>query len=388
MAIDLLFSRYRVAKMLSWKQIGRLGSVMTRRNLSTLALQNEINGEHDLTQLPLPQLVTALQTMPSHDAHGLLFDGSRRHRILKEVDHQIRNGDNLMQHQALFEIYKAHFSQTSKGRGASFLLGDLSYMLEERLLNDVDRLIEPRMTTLSSQIPRDSSKSFIRWLLKIVQTHPASSHPFYSQFMRKEATRDDLRMWLAQESTLDQRFDDVLATLQIGTTGLVKMEVAKNFWDEMGNGEMDKVHTHLFGQLLDELDVTPSYISSNMLPVSLLTGNLSSCLVMHRHLFYEALGFFGVVEYLAPPRFTQVVSALKRNGVSEQGQAYHKLHIWIDRIHGASWFNDVVRSVVEENPEAAKAILRGALARLETSLLHLNAFPTSSTRAGDNKQDL
>jgi hypothetical protein len=156
----------------------------------------------------------------------------------------------------------------------------------------------------------------------------------------------------------------------------------------MGNGDVAKTHTHLFSPLLDELEVTPSYIASNLLPVSLLTGNLSSCLSLHRHLFYEALGFFGVVEYLAPLRFTHVSTALKRNGVSEQGQAYHKLHIWIDRIHGASWFNDVVRSVVEEKPESRKAILRGVLARLETSLLHLNSFPSPLTIAVNKEKHL
>ncbi len=344
-------------------------------------LQNGMNGEKDLTQLQLSQLVNALQTMSLNDAHRLLFNGSRRIRILEHADHQIRDGDNQVRHEALAEIYKAQFTQTDRERGASFLLSDLSFMLEERLLEDVKQLIEPRLITLTAQMPLDSSKSFIRWLLKIIQTHPASSHPFYTHFMRKDATRADLRFWLAQESTLDQRFDDVLATLQIGTSGLVKMEVAKNYWDEMGNGDINKTHTHLFTQLLDELEVTPSYIASHLLPTSLLTGNLSSCLSVHRHLFYEALGFFGVVEYLAPLRFTHVLTALKRNGVSEQGQVYHKLHIWIDRIHGASWFNDVVRYIVEQKPESAKAILRGALARLETSLLHLDSFPSSLTTA-------
>jgi hypothetical protein len=72
--------------------------------------------------------------------------------------------------------------------------------------------------------------------------------------------------------------------------------------------------------------------------------------------------------------------------VSEQGQAYHKLHIWIDRIHGAAWFNDVVRCIVEEKPESAQDILRGVLARLETSLIHLNSFSSSATISIDNKK--
>ena len=361
---------------LPWKQIARFGSFFTHKFAFKPVLQNQINNETELTKLKLPELVNALQTMPSNDAQRLLFDGLHRARILEHANHQIQKNDNHTSHQALAAIYKTYFTQTGTGRGASFLLNDLSYMLEERLLDDVDKLIESRFNKLLPEMPVQSSKLFIRWLLKIIQTHPASTHSFYTHFIRKKATRNDLRFWLAQESTLDQRFDDVLATLQIGTNGTVKMEVAKNYWDEMGNGDLNKMHTRLFSELLDELEVTPSYIAATILPASLLTGNLSSCLSLHRHLFYEALGFFGVVEYLAPSRFTHVLSALQRNGVSEQGQAYHKLHIWIDRIHGASWFNDVVRSVVEEKPESAKSILRGVLARLETSVLHLDAFPT------------
>ena len=360
------------------KQISRLTSFITHRTYSRSMLQHTIDPEKDLTELKLSQLVHTLQTMSTNDAHELLLNGSRRTRILEHVDQQIRNGNNHIQQQALSQIYNTHFTQMNKGRGASFLLSDLTFMLEEHLFNDIDRLIEPRFSKLVTQIPTDSSKSFIRWLLKIIQTHPATIHPFYNQFIRNKATREDLKFWLAQESTLDQRFDDVLANLQVGTTGAVKMEIAKNYWDEMGNGDLEKTHTHLFAQLLDELEVTPSYIATNLLPASLLTGNLSSCFSLHRHLFHEALGFFGVVEYLAPLRFTHVVNALKRNDISEKGQAYHKLHIWIDRIHGASWFNDVVRSIIEEKPETKKAILKGVLIRLETSLIHLNSFPSSS----------
>lgn len=361
---------------LSWKRIACFGPFRASRNVFTSVLRKETKNENDLTKLQLSQMINVLQRMSSDDARQLLFDGSRRARILEHADRQIQNNDNITRHQALAEIYKTYFTQTGSRRGASFLLNDLGFMLEERLLNDVDKLIEYRFIPLVAEMPCGSSKLFMRWLLKIIQTHPASKHSFYTDFMSKKATRDDIRFWLGQESTLDQRFDDILAMFQVGTNGLVKMEVAKNYWDEMGNGDLTKTHTHIFSQLLNELEVTPSYMAANALPTSLLTGNLSSCLCLHRHLFYEALGFFGVVEYLAPMDFTHVVTALQRNDVSEQGQSYHKLHIWIDRIHGASWLNDVVRTLIEQKPEATKPILRGVLARLETLLLHLNSLST------------
>ena len=49
-------------------------------------------------------------------------------------------------------------------------------------------------------------------------------------------------------------FDDLVALAQVGTRGEVKMEMASNYWDEMGRGKTHAVHTHLFHRLIEGLE--------------------------------------------------------------------------------------------------------------------------------------
>jgi len=177
---------------------------------------------------------------------------------------------------------------------------------------------------------------------------------------------------MAQESTLDPKFDDIIALIQVGTAGSIKMEFAKNYWDEMGNGNLDKVHSILFQTLAKELNVNEEYIQENLLTESIVSGNLSSFYALRRNNFYKALGYFGVTEYLAPRRFKAVVNAFERNNLSKEAKEYHELHIYIDSIHGIGWFNNVVRPIVDKDPLARLEITKGAFTRLNTSSTHLD----------------
>jgi pyrroloquinoline quinone (PQQ) biosynthesis protein C len=220
-------------------------------------------------------------------------------------------------------------------------------------------------------IPKDT-KQYMRWLIELINLHQGAEHPFYKDFMENKADREDLRFWMAQESLLDPRFDDIIALIQVGTAGSIKMEFAKNYWDEMGNGKLDKVHSVLFETLGKELNVNEDYIQKNLLTESLVSGNLSAYYALRRENFYKALGYFGVTEYLAPRRFKAVVSAFQRNNLSKEAKEYHELHIYIDSIHGIGWFNNVVRPLVEKDPMARIEITKGALTRLDTSSTHLD----------------
>jgi len=267
----------------------------------------------------------------------------------------ITRGAKYVSHKLLSSVYSRHFEIPIPGIKPvdSF---DIPSM-EREMISSVETPID------HLKIPTDS-KSYLRWFIEQINTHKASKHPFYDVFMNNIAGKEDLRFWLAQESTLDPRFDDIIALLQVGTAGSIKMEFAKNYWDEMGNGELNKMHSVLFATLSDQLDVHEEYIQENLLTESLLSGNLSSYYTVRRENFFKALGYFGVTECLAPRRFKAVVKALDRNNFSNE---YHKLHIFIDSIHGKGWFNNVIRPIVDKYPLARLDITQGALTRLDTS---------------------
>ncbi|WP_234377075.1 iron-containing redox enzyme family protein [Streptomyces sp. TP-A0356] len=249
----------------------------------------------------------------------------------------------------------------------SVLLHEVTRLLERATMAAEDRRIEPG--TLE-EAP-DDPKQFMSWLKGLVRAHRAFKHPYYTEFINHEAGREDLRTYVIQESLVDGRFDDFLAMMQVGTSGASKMEIAGNYWDEMGNGDPDSVHTYLFNKIYEVFDVREEDLEGAMTATDLLSGNLAVLLCRYRHFYPEAVGFLGMTEWLAPDRFRNVVRAWERLGLPEVGITYHKLHITIDSQHAAGWFHNVVIPTAD-SPYMRRGIARGALWRVNSSARHLD----------------
>ncbi len=279
-------------------------------------------------------------------------------------------------HKTLAFIYDHDFSSSdieTVDNDTQPVFRDVASVLEEAMLRF------ERSNIPDSEIDSypHSGGEYVRWLKKMITDHESSVHPLYNEFMAKSAGPDDLALYLAQETSLDPRFDDILALMQLGTHGAEKMEIANNYYDEMGNGNPEEVHTFLFAKALNELNVDEQYIQKNMLIDSIISGNLSACLALSRRHYFKSVGYFGVTEYLAPRRFKHVVSAWKRNNLPEAGIIYHDLHIGIDTIHAKGWLNNIIAPLVDQNPKIGKEIALGAMIRLNSSERYLDSLSHS-----------
>jgi hypothetical protein len=162
--------------------------------------------------------------------------------------------------------------------------------------------------------------------------------------------------------------------MQIGRVGGEKMEIASNYWDEMGNGDPASVHTTLFAQALLAVGADDEYIADNFLLEGRISGNISACLALSRRHYFKAVGYFGATEYLAPRRFRCVVDAWRRHDLDEVGIRYHDLHIGVDAAHASGWFKNVVVPLVNRDARVGADIAMGALIRLNTSEDYLDAL--------------
>lgn len=212
---------------------------------------------------------------------------------------------------------------------------------------------------------------YLSWLKKTARGHRVFKHPYYMEFIRHHATAEDLRKYVIQESVVDGRFDDLLALMQVGTAGPAKMEIANNFWDEMGNGKPDEVHTTLFNQLYEVFDITEQELEDSLTANALLSGNLAVLLCRYRRYYPEAVGFLGMTEWLVPDRFVQVVAAWERLGLPDVGIVYHRLHIAVDSQHAAGWFHNIVLPSAD-SAYMRRGIARGTLWRLNSSARYLD----------------
>jgi Iron-containing redox enzyme len=256
------------------------------------------------------------------------------------------------------------------------------------ILLEVQRLLEMAWEEFEDQrIPKvdypENPDEFIRWFKLMLINHEVAEHKLF-HYLEKNASFEEMAYFFSQEITVDSRFDDLVALAQIGLDNDVKMELAENYWDEMGNGDMSKVHTIMFDHLLEELKVTGDKSLNSLFNdaswESLACGNVLLHSVIHRKNAYRALGALGAVEMLAPKRFSYLVKGYKRIGLSEKAQEYHVLHISIDAKHGDGWLRNAIAPVIKRNPEAKKEIIKGAYYRLNTSMDYCNMLYQTFTK--------
>ena len=186
--------------------------------------------------------------------------------------------------------------------------------------------------------------------------------PAVYKWLARSASWDEVVTFLALEGGPDAGFDDLVAACQVGLSGSSKMELATNYWDEMGNGDPAAVHTTLHDQLVAAIDMPRIPVREQ--PVSALARSaLGGLLATNRWLQPEMLGALGLIELQAGPRCRLVLNAFDRCSAPAAAYRFYEVHAEVDPRHGKDWLDKVIVSTVTEHPEWGARILRGALWR-------------------------
>lgn len=276
-------------------------------------------------------------------------------------------------HDALALVYDQDFQVTALDRvecESQPVLREVAARFERAML-DAEVALAPAAVLAGWPT---TGKEYVHWLKAMIAHHEGNRHRLYQSYLRDHATAADFRFFMAQETSLDPRFDDILALLQVGVSGVEKLEIAANYWDELGNGTAADVHTAMFAKTLESLGLDESYIADNILLDARISGNLSAALALSRRHHYKAVGFFAVTEYLVPHRFKCLTEGWRRLGLPEPGIRYHELHIGIDAAHASGWFKNVVAPLIDRDPRIGREIAIGASMRMTSSQRYLDAL--------------
>jgi len=215
--------------------------------------------------------------------------------------------------------------------------------------------------------------------------------PAVYKWLARSASWDEIVTFLALEGGPDAGFDDLVAACQIGLFGSAKMELATNYWDEMGDGDPEAVHTTLHERLVDAIAMPRIPLAEQ--PVSSLArAAFGGLLATNRWLQPEMLGALGLIELQAGPRCRLVLQALERCGAPEAALPFYEVHAEVDPRHGKDWLDKAITPTVAERPVWGERIVRGALWRsavngafladVTTQLIgDASPFTTSSTTA-------
>jgi Iron-containing redox enzyme len=217
------------------------------------------------------------------------------------------------------------------------------------------------VTARAADAPTDPD-GFVAWFERLERNGPGQHDPLF-EWLETDAPLEAMKWFLRQEVAGEAGFDDLVALTQVKMPPRVKLELARNFWDEMGQGHAAGMHGPMLTRLADELDLETAP-PGDVVPEALAVGNLLTALAVHRRYAYQSIGALGVIELTAPGRAMKVNSGLKRLGISGEARRYFALHATLDIKHSESWNREVLRPLICGNPQLARPIAEGALIRL------------------------
>jgi hypothetical protein len=235
---------------------------------------------------------------------------------------------------------------------------------ELALLRLEDDFVEGERRRIHQQamlVPRDPD-AFVAWFEGLEQRGPGQHDPLFP-WLAREAPAAAMRWFLEQEVAGEAGFEDLVALTQVKLPRRAKLELARNYWDEMGQGRESGMHGPMLSRLSEALGLRPD--PSRVVWESLALGNLMLAFGANRRYAFQSVGALGVIELTAPGRAAQVNRGLKRLGVAGEVRQYFALHATLDVKHSEAWNREVLRPLVAENAELAVPIAEGALLRLQ-----------------------
>ncbi len=183
--------------------------------------------------------------------------------------------------------------------------------------------------------------------------------PALYDWLAETASAEDVSTYLSLEGGPDGGFDDLVALCQVGIVGEAKIELATNYWDEMGRGSAADVHTELHRRMAQALGLRD--IERTAQPTEALERSLlGTTLATNRALQPELIGALGLLELQAGPRCRRVVQGLKRLGAGSDALAFYEEHAVADPRHGKDWLDHVVGPIASDFPGWGARIVQGA----------------------------
>jgi hypothetical protein len=220
--------------------------------------------------------------------------------------------------------------------------------------------VREEIAPLVADIPQDVD-AFIAWFERLRDNGPGQRDPLFP-WLATQATLRQMTWFIEQEVAGEAGFDDLLAFTQVKMPEQAKLEMARNYWDEMGRGASKGMHGPMLERLARHVDVHPT--PESVIPEALALGNMMVALAHNRRYAFHSIGALGVIEMTAPTRAGYVDRGLRRLGIPAKKRHYFALHAVLDVRHSETWNREVLRSLVAEDPRRARAIGEGAVLRL------------------------
>jgi hypothetical protein len=167
-------------------------------------------------------------------------------------------------------------------------------------------------------------ESFLEWFGTLKSNGPGQNSMLFD-WLAEFANVEQMRWFIQQEVAGEAGFEDLTAMTQVKIPTRAKLEMARNYWDEMGRGREIGMHGPMLSRVAQEFGLNKIESAfgddldsdiDDVVPQVLALGNLMTGMAMNRHYTYHSVGALGAIELTAPLRAKKVYEGLKRLDVS------------------------------------------------------------------------
>jgi hypothetical protein len=133
-------------------------------------------------------------------------------------------------------------------------------------------------------------------------------------------------------------------------------------FDEYGDGDPNRLHSHLWALGMDALGLRADYGAYvDDVPVEVLEqNNVMSLFGLHRRLRGAALGHLAAFEMTSSMPSRRMAQGLQRLGLADEMVAYYTEHVEADAVHEQLAARTICGALVEAEPELASDVFFGA----------------------------
>jgi len=230
-------------------------------------------------------------------------------------------------------------------------------LIEETFLEQLRREAAPVLADMPERL-----EDFMQWFEALKESGPGQNDRLFP-WLASTASMEEMKWFLTQEVAGEAGFEDLTALTQVRLPGRPKLEMARNYWDEMGRGNPKGMHGPLLQAISDKLALSRD--PTTTVWEALALANAMAGMACNRRYAYHSVGALGIVELTAPGRAAMVNAGLKRLGLAPDDRHYFSLHSVLDIQHSKSWNAEVIEPLVKDDPAVARAIAEGAVIRLQ-----------------------
>lgn len=191
--------------------------------------------------------------------------------------------------------------------------------------------------------------------------------PSLADHVRRHADRDQVLELLRQRSVYHLKESDPSAFVVPRLPVRAKAALMALQFDEYGDGDPNRLHSHLFARGLEAVGLRAEYGAyvDDALTENLEMNNAGSLFGLHRRLRGAAMGHLAAFEMTSSLPSRKMVQGLDRLGLAGPMSDYYDEHVEADAVHEHLAARDICGTLAEDEPDQAEDILFGAFTCLD-----------------------